>query len=151
MSLARTLMRFLFLAAIGHQVTYTVVEGGIFEDTRHRLGQLHPKVDELVRCHLCVGTWVGAMLAAVYRPNLLADVDDQRPGALRQAANLVGDAFLIALGSRVWNEGLGWLRREVEVKQKTLETTPTEQPADDDRPAFRGISIRPQRRDISES
>src|SRR5207248_6425687 len=87
MSLARTLLRFLFLAAIGHQVTYTFVEGGIFEDTRETLGRLHPKVDEFVRCHLCVGTWIGAMLAAVYRPNLLADVDVKRPGVFRQAAN----------------------------------------------------------------
>ena len=144
MSLARTLLRFLFLAAIGHQVTYTFVEGGIFEDTRETLGRLHPKVDEFVRCHLCVGTWIGAMLAAVYRPNLLADVDVKRPGVFRQAANLAGDAVLIALGSRVWNEGLGWLRREVQVKQHALESAPTGDPTIEDRAAFRGISIRPR-------
>ena len=139
MSLARTLMRFAFLAAIGHQVTYTFVEGGIFSETRERLGSLNPKVDEFVHCHLCVGTWVGAVLAAVYRPNLLADVDNKPAAIPRQLANVAGDAFLIALGTRVWNEALGWLRREVQVKQKTLEAA-DEEP---DRPAFPGISIRP--------
>ena len=132
-------MRFLFLAAIGHQVTYTFVEGGIFADTRERLGSLHPKVDEFVHCHLCVGTWVGAVLAAVYRPGLLADVGSKPPAVPRQLANVAGDAFLIALGARVWNEALGWLRREVQVKQKALEAAEVE----GDRPAFPGISIRP--------
>ncbi|HEY9287658.1 MAG TPA: hypothetical protein VIT43_06515 [Candidatus Dormibacteraeota bacterium] len=136
-------MRFAFLAAIGHQVTYTFVEGGIFADTRERLGSLHPKVDEFVHCHLCVGTWVGAVLAAVYRPNLLADVESKPPGIPRQLANVAGDAFLIALGTRVWNEALGWLRREVQVKQKTLEATEGPGDDEDDRPAFPGISIRP--------
>ena len=136
-------MRFAFLAAIGHQVTYTFVEGGIFADTRERLGSFHPKVDEFVHCHLCVGTWVGAVLAAVYRPNLLADVDSKPPGIPRQLANVAGDAFLIALGTRVWNEALGWLRREVQVKQKTLEATEGAVDDEDDRPAFPGISIRP--------
>ena len=143
MSLARTLMRFAFLAAIGHQVTYTFVEGGIFSETRERLGSLHPKVDEFVHCHLCVGTWVGALLALIYRPNLLADVNTKPPAIPRQLANVAGDAFLIALGTRVWNEALGWLRRQVQVKQKTLEAAETA--ADQDRPAFPGISIRPAR------
>lgn len=144
MSLSRTLMRFAFLAAIGHQLTYTFVEGGIFADTRERLAKVHPKVDEFVHCHLCVGTWVGAMLAAIYRPNLLADVEGRSAGAARQAANLAGDAFLIALGTRVWNEGLGWLRREVQVKQKVIDSAADESP-EGDRPAFPGISIRPPR------
>ena len=141
MSLTRTLMRFVFLAAIGHQVTYTFVEGGIFSETRERLGRLHPKVDEFVHCHLCVGTWVGALLALVYRPNLLADVNSTPPAVPRQLANVAGDAFLIALGTRVWNEALGWLRREVQVKQKAIEAA--EDADSDDRPAFPGISIRP--------
>lgn len=136
-------MRFAFLAAIGHQVTYTFVEGGIFSETRERLGRLHPKVDEFVHCHLCVGTWVGALLALIYRPNLLADVNTKPPAIPRQLANVAGDAFLIALGTRVWNEALGWLRRQVQVKQKTLEAA--ESAADQDRPAFPGISIRPAR------
>ena len=143
MSLARTLMRFAFLAAIGHQLTYTLVEGGIFADTRERLGRVHPKVDEFVHCHLCVGTWVGGMLAAIYRPNLLADVAGRRPGVFRHAANLAGDAILIALGTRVWNEGLGWLRREVEVKQKAIEAADGQEAGEP--PGYPGISIRPHR------
>lgn len=143
MSLTRTLMRFAFLAAIGHQITYTFVEGGIFADTRERLGNLHPKVDEFVHCHLCVGTWVGSMLAAVYRPNLLADVDGKPAGPMRQVANLAGDAFLIALGTRVWNEVLGWLRREVQVKQKTIESVDAQGAQPVERRAVPGISIRP--------
>lgn len=136
-------MRFAFLAAIGHQVTYTFVEGGIFSETRERLASLHPKVDEFVHCHLCVGTWVGALLALIYRPNLLADVNTKPPAIPRQLANVAGDAFLIALGTRVWNEALGWLRRQVQVKQRTLEAAETA--ADQDRPPFPGISIRPAR------
>ena len=143
MSLARTLMRFIFLAAIGHQVTYTLVEGGIFKDTRERVGTVHPKVNEFVHCQLCVGTWVGALLAATYRPNLLADVDGKRPGLPRQLANVAGDAFLIALGTRVWNEALGWLRREVQVKQKTIEAVDSAGPEEGDPRAFPGISLRP--------
>jgi hypothetical protein len=145
MSLARTLVRFVFLAAIGHQVTYAFVEGRIFEETRDRIGRLDPKVEEFVHCHLCVGTWVGALLAAIYRPNLLADVDGKRPGMPRQLANVAGDAVLIALGTRVWNEALGWLRREVQVKQKTIEAADGTEADGGGRPAFPGISIRPQR------
>jgi hypothetical protein len=135
MSLGRTLLRFIFLAAIGHQVTYTLVEGGIFEDVRQRLSTVHPKLDEFVHCHLCVGTWAGIALAAAYRPNLLADVGGKPPSPARQVANVAGDALLIALGTRLWNEVLGLLRREVAVKQKEIEA---DQPA-----SWPGISIRP--------
>ena len=144
MSLARTLTRFAFLAAIGHQITYTVMEGRIFEDARRRLSGLHPKAAQFVHCQLCVGTWVGAVLAAIYRPNLLAEVDGTPPGPARQIANLAGDAVLIALGTRVWNEMLGWLRREVQVKQKAIEAA-DEPPEDEEQATPPGISIRPQR------
>lgn len=145
MSLARTLTRAAFLAAIGHQITYTVLEGGIFEDARRRVSSLHPKADEFVHCQLCVGTWVGAVLAAIYRPNLLAEVDATPPAPARRIANLAGDAVLIALGSRVWNEMLGWLRREVQVKQKAIEAADESPPTDEEQPMPPGISIRPQR------
>lgn len=145
MSLARTLTRVAFLAAIDHQITYTVVEGGIFEDARRRVSSLHPKADQFVHCHLCVGTWVGVLLASVYRPNLLAEVDGTPPGPGRQIANLAGDAVLIALGTRVWNEILGWLRREVQVKQQAIEAAAESPPADEEQPMPPGISIRPHR------
>jgi hypothetical protein len=147
MGLGRTLVRFVFLAAIGHQVTYTIVEGGIFEDMRRRASEIHPKLDEFVHCHLCVGTWAGAVLAAIYHPNLLADVDDKPASASRKIANLAGDAMLIALGTRLWNEILGLLRREVQVKQKEIDTPRIRHvnesaPIEIERAALPGISIR---------
>jgi hypothetical protein len=147
MSLGRALLRFLFLGAIGHQVTYTIVEGGIFEGMRQGISRLHPTLDEFIHCQLCVGTWAGAVLAAVYRPNLLAEVDAKPPAAARQLANLAGDAMLIALGSRLWNEALGLLRREVQIKQKEIETADGEggddsAPIEIERAMLPGISIR---------
>lgn len=143
MSLGRTLMRFAFLAAIGHQVTYTLVEGGIFAETRERIGAIHPKLDEFIHCHLCVGTWSGIVLAGVYRPNLLADVVGSKPSGGRRVANLAGDAFLIALGTRVWNEILGLLRREVQLKQQTVAALEEGDAIAIERPPVRGISVRP--------
>jgi hypothetical protein len=142
MSLGRTLMRFAFLAAIGHQVTYTFVEGGIFEDTRNSLAAIHPKLDEFVHCHLCVGTWSSMVLAGAYRPNLLADALGTRPSGVRRIANFAGDAFLIAMGTRFWNEVLGLLRREVQLKQKTVETIGEPGEIVIDRPSMPGIPIR---------
>ena len=145
MSLGRTLMRFAFLAAIGHQITYTLVEGGVFEDTRRRLSTIDPRVDEFVHCHLCVGTWVGAVLAAIYRPNLLADVEGKAASAPRRLANFAGDALLIALGTRVWNEVLGLLRREVQVKQQTIDSADGSEGIEIEHNALPGISLRSER------
>jgi len=136
------LLRFLFLAAIGHQVTYTFIEGGIFEPTRRRLATLHPSVDQFVHCHLCVGTWIGIVLAAIYRPRLLADVDGRPPTAARNVANVAGDAVLIALGTRLWNDALGLLRRDVEVKQTEIEAADESAPIELERAVLPGISIR---------
>jgi hypothetical protein len=135
-------MRFAFLAAIGHQVTYTIVEGGIFADTRTRVSAIHPKLEEFIHCHLCVGTWSGIMLASIYRPNLLADATGDRKSGGRQLANLAGDAFLIALGTRVWNEVLGLLRREVQLKQQTAEAISEADRITLERPSMPGISVR---------
>ena len=142
MSLRRTLMRFVFLAAIGHQITYTLVEGGIFADTRERISAMHPKLDEFIHCHLCVGTWSGIVLAGVYRPNLLADVVGERPSGVRRFATLIGDAFLIALGTRLWNEVLGLMRREVQLKQRTVEAVERAAEIRIERPSMPGISVR---------
>jgi hypothetical protein len=142
MSLGRTLWRFVFLTGIGHQLTYTLVEGGIFAPTRRRLSAVHPSVDEFVHCHLCVGTWVGMVLAAIYRPHLLSDVDGRSPSAARNAANLAGDAVLIALGTRLWNDVSGLLRRQVQVKQAEIEAADESAPLEIERPALPGISIR---------
>ena len=136
-------MRFAFLAAIGHQITYTLVEGGIFAETRERIGAIHPKLDEFIRCHLCEGTWSGIVLAGVYRPNLLADVVGNKPSGARRVANLAGDAFLIALGTCVWNEILGLLRREVQLKQETAEAVERADRIMIERPSMPGIAVRP--------
>ena len=149
MSLARTLTRFAFLTAIGHQVTDTLVDGQIFEDARDRLGSLHPKAEQFVRCHLCVGTWVGLALAAIYRPNLLSDVEGTPPGPARRLANLMGDAALIALGTRVWTEALAWWRREGKAAQETAEAPDQSEAATEPSPMHPGISIRPQRFGVS--
>ncbi len=135
-------MRFAFLAAIGHQVTYTIVEGGIFADTRTRISAIHPKLEEFIHCHLCVGTWSGVVLASVYRPNLLADAVGQRHTGARRVANLAGDAFLIALGTRLWNEVLALLRREVQLKQQTAEALSEADRIAIERPSIPGISVR---------
>ncbi len=143
MSLGRTMMRFAFLAAIGHQVTYTLVEGGIFAGTRTRISSIHPKLEEFIHCHLCVGTWSGIMLAGLYQPNLLADAVGQKPpSGMRRVANLAGDAFLIALGTRVWNEVLALLRREVQLKQQTVEAVEHADRITIERPMMPGISAR---------
>ena len=147
MSLGRTLLRFVFLAAIGHQVTYTVVEGGIFEGMRQRVSRINPKLDEFVHCHLCVGIWTGAALAGIYRPNLLDDVGAKPPSAARQLANWTGDAMLIALGTRLWNETLGLLRRQVQIKQSEIEKADSDGVDDSvrieiERAMLPGISIR---------
>ena len=142
MSLGRTLLRYLFLAGIGHQVTYTFVEGRIFEPTRRRLSTAHPRLDEFVHCHLCVGTWIGIVLAVIYRPQLLGSVDARPPTAARNVANVAGDAVLIALGTRLWNDALGLLRREVQVKQTEIEAADESGPIELERAVLPGISIR---------
>src|SRR5207245_1614748 len=108
---------FAFLSAICHQVTYVLVEGSIFEDARRRAAESNPRLGELVRCHLCLGTWVGLLLAATYQPHLLSEVRTERPSLPRRALDLLGDAFLLALGGRVWNEFLSLLRNQLRVRE----------------------------------
>ena len=63
-----------------------------------------------------------------------------------RALDLLGDAFLLALGGRVWNEGLGLLRNEVQAKRNAVEAT--EEPTaprnvfEPGRSAYPGISVR---------
>lgn len=46
-------------------VTTILVEGKIFEPLRDRMPERF-KLDYLVRCHLCCGTWVGIALGVLY-------------------------------------------------------------------------------------
>ncbi len=142
MSLGRAMLRFFFLAAIGHQLSCTFVEGGIFEPARRRLSTVHPRLDEFVHCRRCVETSVGIVLAAVYRPHLLADVDGRPPSPARNAVNAAGDAVLIALGTRLWNDLLGLLRREARIEQAEIEAVDDAAPIEIERPVLPGISIR---------
>ena len=95
-----------------------------------------------MHCHLCVGTWIGIVLAVIYRPQLLASVDGRPPTAARTVANVAGDAVLIALGTRLWNDALGLLRREVQVKQTEIEAADESGPIELERAVLPGISIR---------
>ena len=89
-------------------------------------------------------------IAAHDRPletaQLLGEVRPQRPSLPRRALDLLGDAFLLALGGRVWNEGLGLLRNEVQAKRNAVEAT--EEPKEPrnvfepGRSAYPGISVR---------
>ncbi|HET9849704.1 MAG TPA: hypothetical protein VFR68_14245, partial [Candidatus Dormibacteraeota bacterium] len=85
----------------------------------------------------------------IYRPNLLTDVEGTRPGPARRLANLAGDAILIAVGTRVWNEALAWLRRQGKVEPPTVEARDQSEAAEEESPMHPGISIRPQRFGVS--
>ena len=97
MSLGRSLVRFLALSAIGHELTYTVVKAHRFDDAREQLVSLS----------------VGFLLAGIYRPNLLADTGARRRSAVRRVANLAADAVLIGIGTRWWHDILVARPREI--------------------------------------
>jgi hypothetical protein len=124
-SVARTLVRFLTLTAIGHELTYSLAEAEGWEGTRQRL----------------TGLVVGFVLAGIYRPNLLADVEARRMTTARRLANLAADAVLIGLGTRWWHELLGELQREWQSSRarSNVETGPR---IETDRAMLPGISIR---------
>ncbi|TMD66918.1 MAG: hypothetical protein E6I84_04470 [Chloroflexi bacterium] len=134
-------MRFLFLTAIGQEVSHTLAEADGFEEVRQRISRLDPRLDAFVHCQLCIATWVGFILAATYRTNVLAAVDGRRPSAARRVANVAGDAVLITLATRWWQEVLALLRREVQPKRLRAVAEPAER-IEFDRPMLPGISIR---------
>jgi len=124
-SVARTLVRFLSLTAIGHELTYSLPEAEGSEGTRQRL----------------TGLVVGFALAGIYRPNLLADVEGRRMTTARRLANLAADAVLIGLGTRWWHELLGELQRgwQSSRPRSNVESGPR---IETDRAMLPGISIR---------
>ncbi|HEX5417351.1 MAG TPA: hypothetical protein VFZ25_16925 [Chloroflexota bacterium] len=122
----RTLIRFLFLSAVNHQITIIVVESLIFKGFREWVARRSSYLGSLVSCHLCFGTWVGFFLALLFRPHFVEapNLPNEPPAvdrAYRHVALFVGDSFAIALGGRVFNEVLGLLRREVAVKEEERE------------------------------
>lgn len=118
-------MHFLFLTAIGHELSYSLVESDRFDDRRQRLTSLS----------------VGFVLAGIYRPNLLGGVGGRRPSAAHRIANLAADAVLIGLGTRWWHDTLDVLRREVRAKQQQDDLDAAER-IEVERPSLPGISIR---------
>ena|SRR5579884_4111872 len=118
--------RFVFLGAINHQITLIVVESLLFKGFREWAAARSRWLGELVRCHLCFGTWVGFLLAAVFRPRFVdvPPVVGASPAFnrwYRMIATFAGDSFAIALGGRIYNEFLGLLRREVAVTEEEKE------------------------------
>lgn len=126
MAILTTFAQFLLLGAINHQITIIVVESVLFRAFRERVAAHSAWFGELVSCHLCFGTWVGFLLAAVFRPGML--VAPTIPGAPPSfnrwfcgLATFFADSFLIALSGRIFNELLGLLRREVAVTEEEKE------------------------------
>ena len=115
--------RFLFLSAINCQMTVIVVESWLFRGFRAWSQQRSDWLGRLVNCDLCFGTWVGFILAIVFRPTFV-DVPPVRTpwpafnAAAQWIAVIAGDAFAISLGGRAANEILGLLDREVSVREE---------------------------------
>lgn len=112
--------RILALGAACHQITFIVVESWLFLGLRDWSAARNEHLGKLVSCHLCFGTWVGLILAALFRPRLVPP-SGYLPGPARMLVGWVVDGFVIALVGRVMNELLGMLRKDVEVKAKEAE------------------------------
>src|SRR5439155_1601139 len=89
---------------------------------------------------MALGTATAAAVIALRLPVHLAD--QLSPTAARKVANVAGDAVLIALGTRLWNDALGLLRHEVQVKQTEIEAADESGPIELERAVLPGISIR---------
>src|SRR5262249_13835142 len=101
--------RFLFLSAICCHITVIVVESWLFRGFRARIQQRSEWLGRLVNCDLCFGTWVGFVLALVFRPAFVDVPPIRTPWATfnvaaQRIALIAGDAFAIALGGRAANE-----------------------------------------------
>ena len=125
MNFARELFRLAVLGAINHQITHIVVAGSIFDEARDFCGRCHPKLGQLVRCHLCFGTWTGFLLALVFRPRFVEVGEGrrpfQRPSRSRQVAGFLADSFAIALAGRFYTEILAILQGQAAVKKEQQE------------------------------
>ena len=122
MHVSRQLVGLALLGAINHQMTHICVRGSIFEGVRQRCGELHPKLGQLVTCPLCFGTWVGLLLALVFRPKLiesaLAGQRIPQPRPIRKLAVFVADAFVIAFVGRIFTELLAILAHQAGAKEQ---------------------------------
>jgi hypothetical protein len=122
MELARQFFRLMILGAIDHQVTHVCVVGSIFEDTREQCNRINPRLGQLVTCHLCFGTWIGFLLALLFRPGLLEPKGRRlplhRPPTYLRVAAFFADAFAIALAGRFFTEALAILAGQAAVKRE---------------------------------
>lgn len=126
MAVLWTIVRFLYLGAINHQITLIVVESLLFRGFRERAAAWSRWLGELVSCHVCFGMWVAFFLAFVFRPRFVdvPPLDTASPAFnrwYRGLATFAGDSFVIAVGGRIFNEILGLLRREVAVTEEERE------------------------------
>jgi hypothetical protein len=117
------LTKLLLFGAVNHQITIIVVESALFRGLRNATNRRSRYLGELISCHLCFGTWVGFLLALVFRPALasMPPVPGLPRGldqAVRRGAVVISDGFAIALVGRIFNEVLGLLKREVQVKEE---------------------------------
>jgi uncharacterized protein DUF1360 len=117
------LTKLLLFGAVNHQITIIVVESALFRGLRNATKRRSRYLGELISCHLCFGTWVGFLLALVFRPALasMPPVPGFPRGldqTVRRGAVLVSDGFAIALVGRIFNEVLGLLKREVQVREE---------------------------------
>lgn len=112
--------RLLALAAACHQITFIVVESWLFKGLRDWSAARNEHLGKLVSCHLCFGTWVGLILAALFRPRV-AQPSGYVRGPVRAIVGWAVDGFVISLVGRVMNEVIGTVRKEVEVKEKEAE------------------------------
>jgi hypothetical protein len=104
------------LGAITHQITHIVVASSLFSGFRQAAENVSPKLGELVRCHLCFGTWVGFLTALVFQPSF--SPFPRTLGRLARPAVIIADGFAIGLASRFYTEVLGLMARRVSVAEE---------------------------------
>ena len=119
----KLLLYYLLLGGVNHQITIIVVESLLFRGFRQWAARHSRWLGELVRCHLCFGTWVGFLMALVFRPRFFevppVPVASRQVNRRFQAlASFVGDSFAIAVAGRIFNELLGIARREVSLLEE---------------------------------
>jgi Protein of unknown function (DUF1360) len=130
MEVPRQLLRLMLLGAINHQVTHICVRGSIFQDFRQRCQDLHPKLGQLITCSLCYGTWVGLLMALVFRPQVIEAAQSgqpiPQPRWIRKLAAFFADAFAIALVGRFFTEILAILASQASIKERQQELLATQ-------------------------
>lgn len=63
----------LILAAISTSISFTVTVTGIFKPLREFLSPYHTKIEELLHCPFCFGTWVTFAVVAL-APNMILPI-----------------------------------------------------------------------------